>query len=105
MIGLDLIEIARVERALERRPRLAERLFRPGELAYAGEDMLPTPHDSIRIWKTRPPDAAHVRQIVATFDRLRNRDPQHPWSTASRDAVVTALRAAVPEMVASAAAG
>jgi len=29
-LGIDLIEIDRVERALERRPRLAERLFRPG---------------------------------------------------------------------------
>ena len=35
MIGLDLIEISRVELALARRPRLAARLFRPGELAYA----------------------------------------------------------------------
>jgi len=34
-IGLDLLEIERMERALERRPGLAERLFRPGELAYA----------------------------------------------------------------------
>jgi holo-[acyl-carrier protein] synthase len=35
-IGLDLLEIERMERALERRPALALRLFRPGELAYAG---------------------------------------------------------------------
>ena len=34
-IGIDLIEIERLERALERRPRLAERLFTDGELAYA----------------------------------------------------------------------
>ncbi len=83
---------------------------RPGEklseeLAYDGEDMLPTPHGSIRIWRTYPPDAAHIAQVAGTFDRLRNRDPHHPWSTASRDAVVTALRAAIPEMVTSAAAG
>ena len=35
-IGLDLLEIERMERALRRRPALAQRLFRPGELAYAG---------------------------------------------------------------------
>jgi holo-[acyl-carrier protein] synthase len=35
-IGIDLIEIERLERALERRPRLADRVFAPGELAYAG---------------------------------------------------------------------
>jgi len=34
-IGLDLLEIGRLERALERRPALAERLFCVGELAYA----------------------------------------------------------------------
>ena len=30
--GIDLIEIERLERALERHPRLARRLFSPGEL-------------------------------------------------------------------------
>ena len=32
-IGIDVIEIARVERALERRPRLREHLFTAAELA------------------------------------------------------------------------
>ena len=35
MIGLDLLEIDRLEQALERRPRLAERLFTDAERAYA----------------------------------------------------------------------
>ena len=34
-IGIDLLEVDRLERALERRPRLAERLFTDGERAYA----------------------------------------------------------------------
>jgi holo-[acyl-carrier protein] synthase len=34
-IGIDLLEIERLERALERRPRLAERLFTAGEREYA----------------------------------------------------------------------
>ena len=34
-VGLDLLDIARLERALERRPALAARLFSAGELAYA----------------------------------------------------------------------
>jgi holo-[acyl-carrier protein] synthase len=33
-IGIDIIEIARVERALERRRSLLERLFTPSEIAY-----------------------------------------------------------------------
>jgi holo-[acyl-carrier protein] synthase len=35
MVGIDLIEIERLERALERRPRLAERVFWPSELDAA----------------------------------------------------------------------
>ena len=34
-MGIDLLEIDRLERALDRRPRLAERLFTDGERAYA----------------------------------------------------------------------
>ena len=34
-VGIDLLEIERLERALARRPRLAERLFTDGERAYA----------------------------------------------------------------------
>jgi holo-[acyl-carrier protein] synthase len=47
-IGIDLIEIERVERALERRPRLADRLFTPGELAYARERARPGRHLAAR---------------------------------------------------------
>jgi holo-[acyl-carrier protein] synthase len=47
-VGIDLIEIARVERALERRPRLAQRLFTPGELAYAKERARPGRHLAAR---------------------------------------------------------
>lgn len=34
-VGIDLVEIGRIERALERRRGLADRLFTPGELGYA----------------------------------------------------------------------
>jgi holo-[acyl-carrier protein] synthase len=34
-IGIDLIEVERIERALARRPRLAERLFTAHELEYS----------------------------------------------------------------------
>ena len=34
-VGIDLLEVERLERALERRPRLAERLFTDAERAYA----------------------------------------------------------------------
>lgn len=46
--GIDLIEIARLERALRRRPRLARRLFRDGELAYAEGRARPGRHLAAR---------------------------------------------------------
>jgi holo-[acyl-carrier protein] synthase len=47
-VGIDLIEIERVERALERRPRLAERLFTEDELAYARDRARPGRHLAAR---------------------------------------------------------
>lgn len=80
-------------------PRPGEKLFE--ELAYDGEDMSPTPHPSIRLWMTPPIDSARMTQIVATFDRLRDKtsDGSRRWRDASPDAVVTALRSTLPEMV------
>jgi holo-[acyl-carrier protein] synthase len=47
-VGIDLIEIERMERALERRPRLADRLFTAGELAYARGRARPGRHLAAR---------------------------------------------------------
>ncbi len=47
-IGIDLLEIARLERALERRPRLAERLFTDGERDYAAAHARPGQHLAAR---------------------------------------------------------
>ena len=47
-VGIDLIEIERVERALERRPRLADRLFTDAELAYARGRARPGRHLAVR---------------------------------------------------------
>jgi holo-[acyl-carrier protein] synthase len=47
-VGIDLIEIERIERALERRPRLAERLFTRDEIAYAEERARPGRHLAAR---------------------------------------------------------
>lgn len=46
--GIDLLEIDRLERALERRPRLGERLFTAGELEYAGARARPGQHLAAR---------------------------------------------------------
>ena len=47
-VGLDLLEIERLERALARRPRLAERLFTDGERAYAAGKARPSQHLAAR---------------------------------------------------------
>ncbi len=47
-VGVDLIEITRLERALTRRPRLAERLFTAAEIGYAAERVRPGRHLAAR---------------------------------------------------------
>ncbi|HYB28112.1 MAG TPA: holo-ACP synthase [Solirubrobacteraceae bacterium] len=47
-IGIDLLEIERLERALERTPRLAQRLFTDAELAYAAARARPGQHLAAR---------------------------------------------------------
>ena len=47
-IGIDLIEIGRLERALARHPRLAERLFTEAERAYALDRARPAQHLAAR---------------------------------------------------------
>jgi len=34
-IGVDLIEVARVQKVIERNPRFVEKVFSPGEIAYS----------------------------------------------------------------------
>ena len=47
-VGIDVLEIERLERALERRPRLAERLFTESERAYAAARARPARHLAAR---------------------------------------------------------
>lgn len=47
-VGMDLIEVARIERALDRHPRLADRLFTEAELEYAASKGRPGRHLAAR---------------------------------------------------------
>ena len=47
-VGIDLLEIDRLERALERHPRLAERVFTQAERDYARERARPARHLAAR---------------------------------------------------------
>ena len=48
VVGIDLLEVERLERALERTPRLAERIFTEGERAYAARKGRPGIHLAAR---------------------------------------------------------
>jgi holo-[acyl-carrier protein] synthase len=49
-MGLDVVDIARVERLLERHPgRAVTRLFTDREVAYVGDRACPAPHYAARI--------------------------------------------------------
>jgi holo-[acyl-carrier protein] synthase len=47
-VGIDLLEVERLERALERHPRLAERVFTAGELDYSRARRRPGRHLAAR---------------------------------------------------------
>jgi holo-[acyl-carrier protein] synthase len=47
-VGIDLLEIERMERALERHPRLAERVFTSAEREYAAARARPGRHPAAR---------------------------------------------------------
>jgi len=47
-LGIDLLDIDRLEKALARRPRLADRLFTAEERAYADRHMRPVMHLAAR---------------------------------------------------------
>ena len=84
-------------------PRPGEKLFE--ELAYdSEEDMIPTGHESVRIWRAHGADIARMERIIQAFDRLRSKGgTDQSWRGVGGDAIVVALRNAVPEMVHAAA--
>ena len=47
-VGIDLLDVGRLERALERRPRLAERVFTEAERQYAAGRARPAVHLAAR---------------------------------------------------------
>jgi holo-[acyl-carrier protein] synthase len=65
-VGIDLLEIERMERALERRPNLARRLFTEAEREYAGSRARPGQHLAARFC---------AKEAVAKALALRAWDP------------------------------
>jgi holo-[acyl-carrier protein] synthase len=85
-VGLDLIEVKRMERALERRPRLAERLFTADERAYAEARARPAMHLAARFC---------AKEAVAKSLDLRAWSPQQIEVVATAGAPRLVLRGEV----------
>jgi holo-[acyl-carrier protein] synthase len=66
-VGIDLLEIERMERALERRPGLADRLFTDAERAYAAGRARPGQHLAARFC---------AKEAVAKALRLESWNPR-----------------------------
>jgi len=118
-VGIDLIEIGRLERALSRRPRLRARLFTPAELDYATSRARPARHlaarfcakeavakalglrgwsfNEVEVVSAEPP---RVRLAGRTAERARTLEASiHVSLTHDRDvaaAIACAVRADVP---------
>ena len=84
-IGIDLLEIERLERALERRPRLASRLFTEGELRFASARRRPGRHLAARFC---------AKEAVAKALELEAWSPRDVEVTSTGDAPRIALSGA-----------
>lgn len=67
-IGLDLLEIEWMERALARRPGLARRLFHQGELDYANGRATPGQHLAARFCAKEAVSKALGMAVFAPLD-------------------------------------
>ncbi len=86
-VGIDAVDLHRFRRVLDRRPRLARRMFTPSELAYAAEAPDPVPRLATRfatkeavmkvlgvgLWSFRLTDVEVVREGLGA-PRLRLHD-------------------------------
>lgn len=67
-VGLDLLEIERMERALERRPGLAQRLFTPAEREYAQSKARPGQHLAARFCAKEAVSKALGMEVLRPLD-------------------------------------
>ena len=67
-VGLDLLEIERLERAIERRPGLAVRLFTDAERAYAASRARPGQHLAARFCAKEAVSKALGMEVLRPLD-------------------------------------
>jgi len=67
-VGIDLLEIERMERALERRPALAQRLFTTAEQEYAASRPRPAQHLAARFCAKEAVSKALGMEVLRPLD-------------------------------------
>jgi holo-[acyl-carrier protein] synthase len=87
-VGIDLLEISRLEQALERRPGLEARLFTDGERAYAARRARPAQHLAARFC---------VKEAVAKALRLEAWSHQDIEVVGEGPTIGVALRGALAD--------
>ena len=76
--------------------RPGEKLFE--ELAYDGEMMGATPHESIRKWGMELPSGEEVQRMVRRFEGLRSGNTKGLWGGVKKGEVLEAIWESVPEV-------
>ncbi|QQE12204.1 polysaccharide biosynthesis protein [Planctomycetota bacterium] len=76
--------------------RPGEKLFE--ELAYDGEMMGQTPHESIRVWGMDKPSEEEMQRIISLFDGLRAGNQNGLWGGVSKEEVLEKIWGSVPEV-------
>jgi len=93
-LGLDLVEVERLRKALERRPGLKERVFTPAEIAYCERHQDPVPSFAVRfaakeaVGKLLGTGVIGWREIEVVGTGPRGR-PAKEWSAGERAPKVT----------------
>ena len=91
MIGVDVVEVPRMRALLARRPRVAQRLFTPGEMAYAAARGDPTERLAARFAAKE----AVMKALGAGFGEVAFREIEVVRAAGGRPTVGLSGRAAV----------
>jgi holo-[acyl-carrier protein] synthase len=89
-IGIDIIEIDRVRQALQRRPRLAARLFTERERDYCDRRTDPAPHYAARFAAKEATAKALGRWLRWHEVEVLNHDSGRPYISLSGEAAAIA---------------
>ena len=97
-VGIDLLEIDRMARALERRPRLADRLFTPAEREYCLSRANPPQHFAARFAGKEAVGKALGCGVLFTWKEIEIVGPPKPGVTLAGKTLAFAERVGMREI-------